>query len=51
MGARCNVALTIATKRVVVKRPANADYLAEIKPQTLIKAKNHRLDLYLIHRQ
>jgi 16S rRNA (guanine1516-N2)-methyltransferase len=41
-------ALTIATKRVVVKRPAHANFLAEIKPQTSIKTKKHRFDIYLI---
>ncbi|WP_447969524.1 class I SAM-dependent methyltransferase [Nitrospira sp. M1] len=34
------VALPIATNRVVVKRPAYADFLAEIKPQTSIKSQN-----------
>ena len=43
-----NLALTIATKRVVVKRPAHANFLAEIKPQTSIKTKKHRFDIYLI---
>ncbi len=44
-----NVALKIATNRVVVKRPASADFLAEIKPHTSIKTKKHRFDIYLIH--
>ena len=44
-----NVALTIATNRVVVKRPDYADLLAEIKPQTSIKTKKHRIDIYLIN--
>jgi 16S rRNA (guanine1516-N2)-methyltransferase len=43
-----NLALTIATNRVVVKRPAYADFLAGIKPQTSIKTKKHRFDIYLI---
>ena len=43
-----NIALTIATNRVVVKRPAYADFLAEIKPHTSIKTKKHRFDIYLI---
>jgi len=47
--ALLNVALSIATNRVVVKRPAYADYLAEIKPQASIKTKKHRFDIYLIH--
>jgi len=41
------VSLHIATKRVVVKRPAYADFLAEIKPHTSIKTKKHRFDIYL----
>jgi len=45
--ALLNLALTIATNRVVVKRPAYADFLAEIKPQTSIKTKKHRFDIYL----
>jgi 16S rRNA (guanine1516-N2)-methyltransferase len=46
-----NVALTIATNRVVVKRPAYANFLAELKPTTSIKTKKHRFDIYLIPRQ
>jgi len=49
--ALLNLALTIATNRVVVKRPAYADFLAEMKPQTSIKTKKHRFDIYLIPRQ
>ena len=45
------VALTIATNRVVVKRPAYADYLAGIKPQGSIKTKKHRFDIYLTPKQ
>ena len=44
------VALTIATNRVVVKRPASAEYLAGIKPQASIKTKKHRFDIYLTGR-
>ena len=44
-----NVALTIATNRVVVKRPAYGNFLAGIKPQTSIKTKKHRFDIYLIN--
>ncbi len=43
-----NVSLTIATSRVVVKRPAYADFIAEIKPHTSIRTKKHRFDIYLI---
>ncbi len=46
--ALLNLALTIATNRVVVKRPACAEFLAEIKPNTSIKTKKHRFDIYLI---
>ena len=42
-----NVSLTIATKRVVVKRPTYADFLGKIKPNTSIKTKKHRFDIYL----
>ncbi len=43
-----NLALTIATKRVVVKRPAYAGHLAALKPQSCLKTKKHRFDIYLI---
>lgn len=49
--ALLNVALTIATNRVVVKRPAYADFLAAINPQASIKTKKHRFDIYLISSQ
>lgn len=42
-----NLALTIATNRVVVKRPSYAGFLAETKPTTSIKTKKHRFDIYL----
>ena len=48
--ALLHLALTIATNRVVVKRPSTADFLAEIKPQTSIKTKKHRFDIYLINK-
>nr|WP_328805311.1 class I SAM-dependent methyltransferase [Spirabiliibacterium falconis] len=35
-----------ARKRVVVKRPSSAPYLANIMPQGEVKTKNHRFDLY-----
>jgi 16S rRNA (guanine1516-N2)-methyltransferase len=43
------LAQTIATNRVVVKRPTYADFLAEIKPNISIKTKKHRFDIYLIN--
>ncbi|MDH5427308.1 MAG: class I SAM-dependent methyltransferase [Nitrospirota bacterium] len=48
--ALLRLALTIATNRIVVKRPAYANFLAEIKPTTSIKTKNHRFDIYLTPR-
>ena len=45
--ALLNLALTIATNRVVVKRPAYANFLGEIQPNTSIKTKKHRFDIYL----
>ena len=47
--ALLNLALTIATTRVVVKRQASANFLAGIKPQTSIKTKKHRFDIYLVN--
>ena len=43
-----NLALSIATQRVVVKRPAYAKFLAGITPHTSIKTKKHRFDIYLM---
>lgn len=40
-------ALQLTQKRVVVKRPASAPFLAEQKPNTSIISKKHRFDLYL----
>ncbi len=40
-------AMTIAKRRVVVKRPNYASHLAAISPQAMIKTKNHRFDIYL----
>jgi 16S rRNA (guanine1516-N2)-methyltransferase len=48
--ALLNLALTIATSRVVVKRPTYADFLSGIKPQTSIKTKKHRFDIYLVNK-
>jgi 16S rRNA (guanine1516-N2)-methyltransferase len=45
--ALLKLALSIATNRVVVKRPDYAGFLAEIKPNTSIKTKKHRFDIYL----
>ena len=40
-------ALGIASKRVVVKRPADAPFLANKKPNMNISSKKHRFDVYL----
>ncbi len=40
-------ALVLAKKRVVVKRPASAPYLAERKPNMSMSSKKHRFDIYL----
>lgn len=40
-------ALTLAKKRVVVKRPAGAPYLADKKPSIELKGKANRFDVYL----
>lgn len=44
-------ALALATKRVVVKRPASAPYLASEKPNSAITSKKHRFDVYFTHIQ
>ncbi|NVJ54793.1 MAG: class I SAM-dependent methyltransferase [Vibrionaceae bacterium] len=40
-------ALTLATKRVVVKRPDYANWLAEQKPTMAIETKKNRFDVYV----
>lgn len=41
-------ALALATKRVVVKRPGYAGFLADQKPTMSIEGKNNRFDVYVI---
>ncbi|XKM12732.1 class I SAM-dependent methyltransferase [Orbaceae bacterium ac157xtp] len=41
-----DIARKVAKKRVVVKRPDYADFLAGQKPVSSIKTKNHRFDIY-----
>lgn len=41
-----DMAMAIAKKRVVVKRPLRADYLGNKKTDNAIITKNHRFDLY-----
>ncbi len=45
-----NNALLFAKKRVVVKRPAHAETLNEKKPNTCIKSKKTRYDIYTIEK-
>ncbi|MDP8098729.1 class I SAM-dependent methyltransferase [Pasteurella atlantica] len=42
-------AKNLASKRVVVKRPDYAPFLADQKPDFSQKTKNHRFDIYLNH--
>lgn len=42
-------AKALAHKRVVVKRPDYAPFLADIKPDFSQETKNHRFDVYLSH--
>ena len=47
-GDLLNIALKVAFGRVVVKRPAHADWLTEQKPDTSIMTKKNRFDIYLV---
>ena len=40
-------AMRVATKRVVVKRPDYADYIANTEPSMAIETKNNRFDVYV----
>lgn len=40
-------ALQVARFRVVVKRPSNAPFLASRTPDTQLKSKKHRFDIYI----
>jgi 16S rRNA (guanine1516-N2)-methyltransferase len=40
-------ALSLAQKRVVVKRPNDAPFLANKEPSMAIRSKKHRFDVYL----
>ena len=40
-------ALQLARKRVVVKRPDYAEFLAQNRPMSVVKPKNHRFDIYM----
>ena len=41
------IAFKVAKNRVVVKRPMQVDYLAGQKPNTSIKSRNYRFDVYI----
>lgn len=41
-------AMNVASKRVVVKRPAYAPHLSELAPDLMLKTKNNRFDIYLL---
>lgn len=43
-----NIALKVAKKRVVVKRPKGADSLSDIKPTYQVNSKKTRYDIYVI---
>ena len=47
-GELLKLSLSIATKRVVVKRPAHANHLAALNPQMSVNTKKYRFDVYLI---
>lgn len=47
--ALLNLALKIAKKRVVVKRPKLAPTLNEVKPSVVYQSVNTRFDVYLMH--
>lgn len=46
-GQVLNLALTIATRRVVVKRPAKAGYLAALAPSHSLEGSSSRYDVYM----
>lgn len=46
-----NIALKIAKKRVVVKRPKGAENLTNIKPTYLVESKKTRYDVYIIQKE
>lgn len=46
-----DIALKIAKKRVVVKRPKGAENLTDIKPTYLVESKKTRYDVYIIPKE
>ena len=49
-GELLDIALAYARKRVVVKRPLQAETISEKKPNTCIKSKKTRYDIYTIEK-
>ncbi|MBT8119837.1 MAG: class I SAM-dependent methyltransferase [Gammaproteobacteria bacterium] len=49
-GELLNIALSYARKRVVVKRPIQAKTISEKQPNTCIKSKKTRFDIYTIEK-
>jgi 16S rRNA (guanine1516-N2)-methyltransferase len=49
-GELLDIALAYARKRVVVKRPIQAETISEKKPNTCIKSKKTRYDIYTIEK-
>ena len=45
--ALLNLALSVARQRAVVKRPRNAPYLSNTKPDYSVEGKSSRFDIYL----
>lgn len=46
-----NIALQIANKRVVVKRPKGAPLISELKPDYTVETRKMRYDIYLSHHE
>ena len=46
-----NIALKVAKKRVVVKRPKGAENLTELKPTYTVESKKTRYDVYIIQKE
>lgn len=49
VGALLDVALEVARKRVVVKRPSKGEGVAGKEPQLVLSGKSTRYDIYFIH--
>ena len=49
--ALLEVALSVAKKRVVVKRPKGAEHLSKVKPTYAVESKKTRYDVYIIPKE